>query len=67
MTKSIFKSKTAVMAVITSLAGTAAKFYPEVADIVTANSSDILIGIGVIAIILRKLTNGKVSLFPESK
>ena len=55
------------MAGITSLAGTAATFYPEVAEIVTANSSAILIGIGVIAIILRKLTDGKVSLFPESK
>lgn len=67
MSKSIFKSKTAVMAAITSIAGIASKFYPEVAEIVTSNSGDILIGIGVVAIILRKLTSGKVSLFPESK
>lgn len=67
MTKSIFKSKTAVMALITSAAGTAAKFYPDIAGVVEANSSDILIAIGVVAIILRKLTSGKVSLFPESK
>jgi len=67
MTKSIFKSKTAVMAVITAAAGTAAKFWPDVAGLVEANSSDILIAIGVVAIILRKVTSGKVSLFPESK
>ena len=67
MTKSIFKSKTAVMALITSAAGTAAKFYPDIAGVVETNSSDILIAIGVVAIILRKLTSGKVSLFPESK
>jgi hypothetical protein len=64
--KSIFKSKTALMAIITSAAGTAAKFYPEVASLVASNGSDILIALGVISFVLRKVTSGKVSLFPAN-
>ena len=65
MSKSIFVSKSAVMGAITSLAGVIAKFYPDVALLVASNSSDILIGVGLVAIVLRKLTNGKVTLFPS--
>lgn len=57
----------AAMGAITSLAGTVGKFYPEFAEFVAVNSSDILIALGVIAIILRKLTSGSVNLFPSNQ
>jgi hypothetical protein len=66
MTKSIFVSKAAAMGAITSLTGVVAKFYPEVALFVASNSSDILIGVGIIAIVIRKITKGKVTLFPSN-
>ena len=63
--KSIFKSKTAALGFLTSLAGVVGFFVPNVSAWVAENSSAILSGLGVAAIVLRLVTKDKVSLFPS--
>ena len=63
--KSIFKSKTAALGFITSLAGVVGFFVPSVSDWVAANAPAILSGLGVVGIVLRLATKDKVSLFPS--
>ena len=65
MTKSIFQSKTAAVALITTVTGIIAQFYPQVAEFVTDRSADILIALGMIGMILRIVTKDKISLFPN--
>ena len=62
--KSIFKSKTAALGFITTLAGALGAFFPSVAEWTAGNASAILAGVGTISIILRLVTKDKVSLFP---
>jgi hypothetical protein len=62
--KSIFKSKTAALGFVTTLAGIVGVFVPEVAAWTADNASAILAGVGTISIILRLVTKDKVSLFP---
>ena len=66
-TKNIFKSKTAALALITTLAGVAGQFYPAVAEWTTAHSSDILVALGAVAMVLRLVTKDKITLFPQAK
>jgi hypothetical protein len=66
MTKNVFTSKTAAVALITTVSGIVANFVPSVGEYVTANAALILMGLGVVSFVLRLVTKGKVSLFPES-
>jgi len=63
--KSIFASKTAAAAFITTAAGLVATFIPNVGEFVAANAGTILIGLGALNFGLRIVTKQKVSLFPE--
>jgi len=65
MTKNVFVSKTAAVALITTASGIIANFVPEVGEYVTANAAMILMGLGVVSFILRLVTKGAVSLFPQ--
>ena len=65
MTKNVFTSKTAAVALITTIAGIVANFVPEVGEYVATNASLILMGLGVVSFALRLITKGKVSLFPS--
>jgi len=66
-TKNIFQSKTAALALITTLAGVAGQFYPSLAEWVASNSATILTGLGLVAIVLRLVTKDKITLFPQAK
>ena len=61
--KTIFKSKTAAIAFITALAGLVATFVPSVGEFVKGNAEAILIGVGLLNVILRKITKDKVTIF----
>jgi hypothetical protein len=63
--KSIFKSKTAAIAFITALAGLVATFVPSVGAFVTSNAESILIGVGLLNVLLRKVTKDKVVIFSK--
>jgi len=63
--KSIFASKTAALGFLTTLAGAIGAFFPSVNEWVSANSSAVLIGIGVASVALRLITKDKISIFPE--
>ena len=63
--KNVFKSKTAAVALITTIAGVVGQFVPEVSEYVAANSSIILMALGVLSFGLRLVTKGSVSLFPQ--
>ena len=65
--KNIFKSKTAALAFITTVAGAVSFFHPEVGEWVAKNSESILMIIGVVSFALRLATSEKVSLFPPAK
>jgi len=63
--KSIFKSKTAALAFVTSLAGAVSFFVPEAKDFLTENTAVVLLALGGLNFILRMVTKTGVSLFPE--
>ena len=63
-TKNIFKSKTAALSFLTALAGAASHFVPSLAEWVASNSSNILTGLGLVAMVLRLVTKDKITLFP---
>jgi uncharacterized protein YaiE (UPF0345 family) len=65
--KSIFKSKTAALAFITTVAGAVSFFVPAVGEWVSANSGTILSVLGVVGFALRIATTGKVTLFPAAE
>ena len=63
--KNIFKSKTAALSFVTTLAGAASFFVPEVGEWV-ADSSDIILSVlGVVALGLRIITKDEVTLFSK--
>jgi mannose/fructose/N-acetylgalactosamine-specific phosphotransferase system component IIC len=65
--KSIFKSKTAALAFITTVSGAVSFFVPAVGEWV-ANSSDIILSVlGVVGFALRIATSSKVTLFPSAE
>jgi uncharacterized protein YaiE (UPF0345 family) len=63
--KSIFKSKTAALSFITTVAGAVSFFIPEVGEWVSESSAIILAVLGVVGFALRLATKDKVSLFPS--
>lgn len=65
MTKTIFKSKTAAVSLITTVAGVLAQFYPQVGEFVAERSAEILVALGMVSLILRLITKNKVTLFPS--
>ena len=65
MTKSIFKSRTALLAFITTVGGVVSLFVPSVEGIIEDNAGAILTTIGFIAVVLRGLTKDAVVLFPD--
>ena len=65
--KSIFKSKTAALSFITTVAGAVSFFIPAVGEWVAESSSVILAVLGVVAFALRLVTKGEVSLFPDAE
>ncbi len=65
MKKSIFKSKTALIAFLTSVAGAVSHFYPEANTIVSENASTILLVLGAVNMGVRAITKEKVTLFPK--
>lgn len=65
--KTIFKSKTAALAFITTVSGAVSFFVPAVGEWV-ANSSDIILAVlGVVGFALRLATSSKVTLFPPAE
>ena len=67
MSKSIFKSKTAALALVTTLAGIAAQFSPPVAEFMESNVETVLVILGGVNLLLRRLTSEQITLFPLSK
>jgi len=64
-TKSVFVSKTALLAVLTSIAGLVGSFYPQAGDFLRGNMEMILTVIGVLNFLLRLISRGKVTLTGE--
>lgn len=64
--KNVFKSRTAALAIITTLAGVVGQFVPQVSEFVAVNGSLILMGLGAVSFGLRLVTKGSVSLFPPT-
>ena len=58
-TKSLFASKTIAAQAITI----AAAFYPPVATLVAAHPTETLVILGLVNVILRKLTQGRITIF----
>lgn len=63
--KPIFKSKTAIAAALTSIAGALGFGSDAVSNFLSNNASAILLVLGGVHIALRKVTKGKVTLFGE--
>ena len=64
--KSVFKSKTAFAGALATMAGALGTFAPDLAPNIAANASVILMVAGVLQVILRVVTKGRVVLFDES-
>jgi hypothetical protein len=62
--KPIFESKTAVAGLLTFLAGAVGKNYPEFGQFLNTHATTILMFLGLFAMVLRKLTRGRVVLWP---
>jgi hypothetical protein len=63
--KSIFKSRTAIAAAITFLAGMFGTLLPGANEFIAANASAILLGLGLVNLGLRLVTRGRVVLFTD--
>jgi len=61
--KTIFKSKTAAVAFITTLSGLVGTFIPAVGEWVQSNVTAILTGVGFLNVVLRLVTKDKVTIF----
>lgn len=64
-TKSIFKSKTALLAAATTTVGAIGFASDSVREFITANAPAILVCLGVANAALRFVTKGRVTLFPD--
>ncbi len=64
--KNVFKSRTAALAIITTIAGVVGQFVPQVSEFVAVNASLILMGLGAVSFALRLVTKGAVQLFPSN-
>lgn len=63
-TKSLFKSRSAILAILTAIAGGLGIGSDAVGQFITQNASFILVALGVGNLILRRLTKDAVTLFP---
>lgn len=63
--KPIFKSKTAVASALVAIAGALGSFFPDANKFISENANSILVGLGILGVILRMATKGRVTLFPE--
>lgn len=63
--KAIFKSKTAFAASLTTIAGALGTYSPEVNQILATHASAILLVLGILNLVLRKVTRGRIVLFPS--
>lgn len=63
--KSILKSKSALAGAITAIVGALGSFSPGASEFVTTHANTILMGVGLLNIILRAVTRGRVVLFAE--
>jgi hypothetical protein len=66
-TKSLFKSKSALAGVLTSLLGAASAVSPSIGAWVGEHMAVILGVVGLLSVILRMVTSGRVEIFPEDK
>lgn len=64
-TKSIFKSKTAFAGALSAVAGAVGTFAPNLAPQIAQHASVILMVAGVVQVVLRMVTKGRISLFAE--
>lgn len=64
-TKSIFKSKTAILAAATTTVGALGFASDSVREFVTSNAPAILFCLGLANTALRFVTKGRVTLFPD--
>lgn len=65
MKKTVFKSKTILLAFITTVAGIVSVFHPGVDTLVAEHSGEILTTIGFLAVVLRMVTKEAVVLFAD--
>lgn len=64
--KSIFKSRTAVLAIITALAGGLSCINADAEAFVSGNAGWILLVLGGANLALRRLTSDRVTIFPDA-
>lgn len=63
--KPIFQSKTAFAGVLTAIAGAVGISYPDFGKLLGSHASEILIGLGILHVVLRRVTKGRVVLFGD--
>ena len=63
--KSIFKSKTAFAGALSAVAGALGTFAPDIAPNIAQNASIILMVAGVLQVVLRMVTKGRIVLFAD--
>ncbi len=63
--KSIFKSKTAFAGALSAVAGAIGTFAPDFAPWVASSASVILMVAGILQVVLRMVTKGRVVLFAD--
>lgn len=63
--KPLFKSKTAIANLLVVGAGALGFASPEVSQFLSAHAESILIALGIINVILRKVTKGRMVLFSD--
>lgn len=66
-TKSIFKSRTAVVALITAISGALGMGAEPVREWLSANAPAIMLALGLANIFLRRITRDAVTIFPPEK
>jgi hypothetical protein len=64
--KSIFKSRTAAVSLLTIFAGAAGTVFPDLRPYLAENASAIMLCLGAVHFTLRLITHGRVVLFSES-
>ena len=63
--KSIFASKTAFAGALSAVAGALGTFVPEAAPFIAQHASTILLCAGLVQMVLRVASKGRVTLFPD--
>lgn len=63
--KSIFKSKTAFAGALSAVAGAIGTFAPDLAPAIAQHASIILMVAGVVQVVLRMVSKGRITLFAD--